>query len=259
MTRTVAALAGLRRSSSLSWPSLPGKWTGGAVPPGHVPLGLVLLGFVLLPAAARPAHGQVRLTQEEALRLAFPEADTVVRETAYLDEDQLGRARELAGKGVEVDQSVVTYYTGHVADSALGVAYFDVHRVRTKREVAMVVVTPEARIERVEILRFDEPREYLPPDGWLEQFRGRELETSLSTRRGIAGITGATLTARSVTRATRRVLALHRVIDPLGSGDPGDGSGRGPGEGSGETSAPGSREPPGPGPAHGVGVEGELP
>lgn len=160
------------------------------------------------------AAAQAVLTQEEALRLAFPTATSIERRTAFLNEAQLSAARRLAGRGVEVKPGVVIHYVALDGDRPLGVAYFDAHRVRTLPEVLMIVVSPRDVVERIEILRFSEPPEYRAPDGWLEQFTGEPLSDRLSVRRGIAGITGATLTSRAVTDAVRRVLALHRTIDP---------------------------------------------
>lgn len=174
---------------------------------------LVLLGTV----AAAPA--QVRMTQPEALASVFPDTSRMDRRTAYLSEDQVERARELAGPSTEVDAPVVTYYVGPDGDGGRVAAYFDVHRVRTHPEVLMIVVGEDAAVRRVEVLKFEEPREYLPPEGWLGQFPGRRLTGGLSTRGEIAGITGATLTARAVTRAVRRTLALHRVISPFPGGE----------------------------------------
>jgi hypothetical protein len=176
------------------------------------------LAVALASAAAvpAPAAGQQVVTQQEALRLAFPEPAEIDRRTAFLDSADLARAREAAGSGVEVEGTLVTYYVGTEGDAPLGVAYFDAHTVRTLPEVLMVVVTPDGRVGRVEVLKFAEPREYRPPDGWLGELEGRELSPRLSPGRDVVNITGATLTSRAVTRAVRRVLALHRVIDPLG-------------------------------------------
>ncbi|HSG09641.1 MAG TPA: FMN-binding protein [Longimicrobiales bacterium] len=184
-------------------------------------LGLVAMAAVAL-GSPQPADGQ-GLTQDEALRAAFPQADSVVRRTAYLDDDQLAQARSLAGSEVPVESGVVTHYLAFQAGRATGVAYFDAHRVRTFPEVLMVVVGPDARIRRVEVVRFSEPPEYLAPGGWLGQFTDRGLDPELSHKRGIANITGATLTARAATAAARRVLALHRVIAPLGPASGGEG------------------------------------
>lgn len=175
------------------------------------------LGVVLAAAAATGAElqAQTLMTQEEALDAAFPGA-VVERRTAYLTDGQLRRARELAGPDVEIDQAIVTYYVARRGDRTLGVAYFDTHRVRTMAEVAMIVVDPQSRVERVDVLKFMEPPEYRAPDGWIEQIEGRRLDDELALRSGIRPLAGATLTARALTRAARRVLAFHAVIAPLG-------------------------------------------
>lgn len=177
---------------------------------------ITLLSLAGLTLLAAPAAGQTLMTQAEALEAAFPGASSVERRTAYLSEAELERARRLAGQGVEVDQAVVTYYVAHEEGRPVGVAYFDAHRVRTLAEVAMVVVGPGARVERVDILKFMEPPEYRAPDGWIAQLHGRPLDEALSTDGAVRNLTGATLTARALTAAARRVLALHHVIDPLG-------------------------------------------
>lgn len=82
----------------------------------------------------------------------------------------------------------------------------------------MVVVTPDALIERMDVLKFMEPSEYLAPDGWIAQIEGRRLDDELSLKGAVRNLTGATLTARALTRAARRVLALHAVIGPLEPG-----------------------------------------
>ena len=166
---------------------------------------------VVLPAL--PVQAQA-VPQDEALALAFPGAD-LERRTAFLDAELLARASELAGPDVEVEASVITYYVARRAGRPVGVAYFDAHRVRTLPEVLMIVVDPEGRIGRIETVGFREPPEYRAPDGWLRQLDGRALDDALTLKGDIANITGATLTAGAVTRAARRVLALHRLIDPL--------------------------------------------
>lgn len=97
----------------------------------------------------------------------------------------------------------------------MGAAYFDAHRVRTLPEVLMIVVGPEGRVRRIEILRFSEPPEYEAPRSWLEQFREKPLSDDLSLKGSIVNITGATLTSRAVTNATRRTLAIHSVVRPF--------------------------------------------
>lgn len=169
----------------------------------------LLLAFA---GAAVPAAEAQQLTQDEALRLAFPGATAVERKTAFLGAAQVAAAKRLAGSGVEVRAGVVTYYAARRGATPLGVAYFDSHRVRTLPEVVMIVVTPQATIERIEVLRFSEPPQYRAPDGWLDQLEGEGLTARLSLRGSVANMTGATLTSKALTDAARRTLALHRVI-----------------------------------------------
>ena len=86
--------------------------------------------------------------------------------------------------------------------------------VRTLRQVLMVVVDPEGKIRRVELLAFAEPTEFIPNARWYGQFVGKALDETLSLKRDIKGVTGATLTARATTQAVRRVLATHAVLHP---------------------------------------------
>ena len=178
-----------------------------------MPRWAICFSVVLLGAA--PGWAQERLTQEEALRLAFPAPATIERHTAYLDERQLAEASALAGPDGELGQRVVTYYVGAYGGRAIGAAYFDGHIVRTRSEVAMIVVNPDGRVRQVEILRFDEPPEYRASVPWIAQLNGKELNWRLSLKGDVLNLTGASLTSRALVRATRRVLALHRVINPI--------------------------------------------
>jgi FMN-binding domain len=164
-------------------------------------------------AAAR-AGAKVFLTQEEALKLAFPGA-AIERRNAFLTPEQQKAARKLSGDE-ELPSALVSYYTGTKDGRLLGTAYFDTHIVRTMPETIMVVVGPAGAIARIEVLSFSEPEEYLPKAHWYEQFQGKPLDDELSMKRGIRAVTGATLTARATTEAARRVLALHEVLQKGG-------------------------------------------
>lgn len=181
----------------------------------------VVSGLLLLAAGPAASVGAAQaLTQGEALRLAFPPPADIERRTAFLTEEQLARAKTLAGPDVEIASRVVTYYVGLQNGAPMGVAYFDRHRVRTLNQVLMIVVSPEGRIARVDILEFQEPPDYRASSRWLGQLQGRMLDEGLSLKGRIVTLTGATLTSRAIVRASRRVLALHQVIAPLAPAAP---------------------------------------
>lgn len=162
---------------------------------------------------SRLAFATVYLSQDEALKLAFPGA-TVERATAFLTPEQREEARKLAGADRQSDALVVSY-RGVQDGREVGTAYFDTHLVRTQNETIMVVVTPAGTVARVEVLAFAEPEEYLPRSNWYGQFPGKALDDELRIRKGIRAVSGATLTARATLEAVRRILAVHRVLHPV--------------------------------------------
>jgi hypothetical protein len=164
---------------------------------------LHLLIAALFVAAA--ANARVLMTQQEALASAFAGAKPV-RETIFLTPQQLDAARRAGG--VEIRDKLVIRYRGPNG----AVAYFDTHRVRTEPETIMVVVAPDGNVDRVEILSFDEPTDYYPKRRWLDQLLHRRLDDELSLKRAIRPISGASLTGNAIVNATRRILAIHRVL-----------------------------------------------
>lgn len=163
----------------------------------------------LLVAASAPA--KVFLTQEEALRLAFPAGTAVERKTAFLTELQQKEAQRLA-RTESPPEALIAYYVGRRDGQPIGTAYFDTHIVRTLPETIMVLVDPKGKVLRIEVLSFLEPEDYLPLPRWYGQFAGHGLDDELSLKRGIHPVAGATLTANATTDAVRRVLAVDRVI-----------------------------------------------
>lgn len=169
----------------------------------HLLIAAFLAGAALFGAA--PARARILMSQKDALSLAFPGV-TPERKTSFLTDAQSKSAEALAQSKLE--SKIWTYY---VAGSAT--AYFESHLVRTMNETVMVVVDANAMVRFVEILSFAEPDDYLASKRWLGQFPGRKLDDELALRRGLRNIAGASLTSEAVTRAVRRVLAVHRVLN----------------------------------------------
>jgi hypothetical protein len=155
------------------------------------------------------------ISVEEALGSAFPGASHE-RETVFLTEAQLEHVQRAAGHRPK--SAMVTRFRVVSGNTTIGWAYLDTHRVRTLPETLMVIIDPSGSVQRVEVVAFREPLDYLPPRSWYAQFDGHELGDDLELKRLIRPITGATLTARATTDAVRRLLAVHSAI--AGSGEP---------------------------------------
>lgn len=162
--------------------------------------------------AERALRADVLLTVDEALELVFGETPAIKR-THYLTDEQRAAAEALLGE--ELPSAVARPYVARDEDGALiGAAWFDTHRVRTKRETTMVAIDAQGCVLRVEVLAFAEPKRYLLKRSFYAQFEGEALDEELVLDGDIRNVTGATMTARATLDATRKALALHAVIFP---------------------------------------------
>ena len=166
---------------------------------------LIALGLL-----ASTAEARVFMTQQQALASAFPAGTKVTRQAFFLTKAQVDEARRESG--LSFDDQLVIRYMGTTGDKPAGYAYFDSHRVRTLPETVMIVVSPEGRADRIEILSFDEPTDYLPKRRWLDQILGRKLDKDLSLNRAVRPLSGASLSAQAIVNASCKVLALHKAI-----------------------------------------------
>jgi transcriptional regulator of nitric oxide reductase len=163
----------------------------------------------LLPGVFRPAEAVVLYSKNEALRLIFPEADSIEPEAVFLNAEQVARIEKLARS--QLESPLLTVHVGRKGDETLGYAFLDIHTVRTQPEALFVVLTPQGTVDSVLIVAFHEPQGYMPSERWQAQFPGKTLTPDLQVRRGIAPISGATLSAHAMTDAVRRALAVYQV------------------------------------------------
>jgi Na+-translocating ferredoxin:NAD+ oxidoreductase RnfG subunit len=149
-------------------------------------------------------------SREQALTRAFPPPATIERKTYFLTDVEREKASRLAK--AKIDSSLVVAYVSRGPKGLLGTAYFDTHTVRTMPETILVTVQPDGAVGGVEVIAFGEPEDYLPRPRWLGLFGGKRLDANLAVGRGLAHVTGATLTTRAIGDAVRRVLAIHSVV-----------------------------------------------
>jgi hypothetical protein len=128
-----------------------------------------------------------------------------------LTDAQAAEVKALAG--AELESKLFTYHRATRDGRVVGYAVIDSHTVRTLPEALLAVLSADGAVERVVILAFYEPPEYRAPDRWLEQFRGRRLDTDgWRVGRDLHGLTGATFTTHAIRSALRRIVALHAVV-----------------------------------------------
>ena len=177
----------------------------------------ILITLVFFLHDAGDVSAKVFLTKGKALDLAFPGADEIEKRHIFLTENQAESIREMAK--TEVDSRLYTFYIAKSGGKETGYAVIDTHALRTLTETVMFVINPDGTLRHAEILAFFEPTDYMPGGKWINLFPGRTRMDRMKVGKGVPNITGATISARSFSRATRRVLAVYRVMfaDPADS------------------------------------------
>lgn len=170
-----------------------------------------LLSIILLLVFFLPNYStsKVFMKRDEALRTAFPNADTIEKKEVFLTEEQSREIETLARS--KVDSKLYIIYEGMRGNESLGYAIIDTHMLRTKTETVMFVVNPDGTLRQAEILAFFEPPEYMPGDNWISLFYGKSADDSLKTGKDIPNITGATITSNSLAQTMRLILSMVKV------------------------------------------------
>jgi len=155
------------------------------------------------------SFGNLLLTRDEALSIAFPDAASVEKMDIFLNKTQVEKIEALSYS--RLDSKIYIFYKFTNGNDTLGYAVINTHLLRTKSETVMYVIDNEGRLINAEILAFFEPSEYMQSDKWLELFENRNLDKNLRIDRDIPNITGATITTHAFTDSVRKVLAIFQI------------------------------------------------
>lgn len=170
---------------------------------------LAVLAAGVLGPAASAAAGAPAPAVAQAMSAAFPGARVESRVFALSPAEVKAVEERARVRGVP---RLVTAHLAWRNDSLLGAGYLDSRTVRTRAATFFSAVARDTTLLAVDVLAFFEPSEYRPPARWLRRLIGRPLDDRLWPGREIHAITGATLTARSVTESARLALAWHALV-----------------------------------------------
>ncbi len=153
--------------------------------------------------------GGEKRTPEKVLREIFPGAEIEIK-NIILTKDEVKKLKQLTRRDVE--SRFISAYIAKKEGKVIAYGFVDMHRVRTKPEVLLFVLSPDGKIQLIEVLAFYEPPEYAPPPRWLELFKGKSIENPPKYRKDIPNITGSTLTARAISKSAYKILVLWKIL-----------------------------------------------
>lgn len=147
----------------------------------------------------------------QRLQGIFPEAKSIKPQFIFLSPAQKKRVQNLAG--FEPDTRMFRVFRIFDGEGqSLADAFLDTHILRTHYETILVVIRPGGVVHEIQILGFEEPPDYYPPERWLNLMKGKSLKDDLMVGRAIPNMTGATITATTIVRRVRLLLAVWKVV-----------------------------------------------
>ncbi len=155
------------------------------------------------------SYGGLLIKPEQALKEQFPNAK-IVKKNILLSKEQVKKIQNLSKS--KLHSSIITTYLIKDNGKILAYGIIHTHRVRTKKETVLFVLSPDCKIKDIEIIAFYEPSEYIPSKRWLGVFEGKGIENEIRLKKDIPNITGATLSSKAVTSASKQVISICEVV-----------------------------------------------
>ena len=150
------------------------------------------------------SKGSVSL--ESLFKDTFSSQVTVGQKTITLSKSQMKALQKKAK--AKVDSNIIRYYVVKEGNTVQGYGVLIVQRIRTKKAAILYLIDQNEKIKNIEIVAFHEPSEYKPYSSWKNNFTGKVLKDDLRAGYGIPTISGATLSARAISDASRIALTI---------------------------------------------------
>ena len=159
---------------------------------------------------ALPLSAKILISPVDAMKYAYGQESEISKKNILLSSQQAARITEEAK--VKLDTKIFRIFKAIKADKVLGFGILVNNKVRSKNAVVIYFITPQSILKGIEIIAFNEPDEYIPSKEWNSQFQNIETTKMLRTSKEIPTITGATLSARSITDSSRVAFALYNEV-----------------------------------------------
>ena len=153
-------------------------------------------------------NATVLMLPKEAMQTHFSEA-TIKKTTVLLTAKKHAKAQKLVK--TKINSKISRFFIATNGNEVLGYGGIVTTLVRTKNSTALVVLNSNGSVKAVEVVAFYEPKEYIPSKKWLSIFTDKEAKDNLKLKRNVPVITGATLSAKTLTDSVNTILAIWNV------------------------------------------------
>jgi len=156
------------------------------------------------------SFAKTNTTVDTVIRSSFVGVDTIEPKQIILTKKQFSQVQSIAKASVKT--KVYRYYDIQSSAKRLGYAVLISRKVRSKKATVLYAFDNSGTLKFTEIMAFDEPPEYIPGNTWMSQLQNRDNSAILTVEKDIPTISGATLSARSITEGARVARAIYEIV-----------------------------------------------
>lgn len=167
------------------------------------------LTFIFL-IFALPLSAKILTSPVDAMKNAYGLDTEISKKNIIVPKKHASRISKEAK--VKLNTKIFRVFKASKNGSIIGYGILINKKVRSKNAVILYMISSDSILKSIEIIAFNEPVEYLPSDKWNSQFKNVSTDKMLRTSKEIPTITGATLSARSITNGSRVAFAFYNEM-----------------------------------------------
>ncbi|PJA95963.1 MAG: hypothetical protein CO129_08995 [Ignavibacteriales bacterium CG_4_9_14_3_um_filter_34_10] len=170
-------------------------------------MNFILLFFVLFFQIGTTLYDQA----EESIRKNIPNISEIKRNSYKIDPKTKSEIEKFAGQKFFKDE--VVYWKIPTNSKQIKYAFIDNVYGKALPITFLVILSEEGKIEKVEIIKYRE--QYgsgVKNENWLSQFISFNSFSDFSIGKDVQGISGATISANSISRGVNKIVKLFEKI-----------------------------------------------
>lgn len=148
--------------------------------------------------------------EERIIRENSPLSTIIVKKMLVLPKEEVSAISKRVK--LRLNKSVYRTYIAYKDNEVEHYAIILSRVIRTKKATVLYIIDKNDAISSIEILSFKEPREYKPNQAWQNSLVGKTINNDVKAGVDIPTISGATMSASSITDGARLALALIQKI-----------------------------------------------
>ena len=159
---------------------------------------------------ALPLSAKVLISPIDAMKSSYGDKATITKKNILLSKSKAKLIEQNAQE--KLSSKIFRIFKATQENQLLGYGVLVNKKVRSKNAVILYFISKDSILKSIEIIAFNEPLEYIPSQNWNSQFQNISTDTMMKSSRDIPTITGATLSARTITNGSRIAFAIYNEI-----------------------------------------------